>query len=128
MARIDTPLKEQVLALLAEHHLLTGPELIDTLNISGNTYNKTSVYRVLEKLLTEEKICKLNFGGNEISYELRDSHHDHVVCTSCGKVVAVECQNISMPDNDFLIDHHHLTFFGHCPKCQTKAQQAQARS
>jgi len=108
---------QTILDLLAEHHLATAPELISQLEAKGHTANKTSVYRALDKLLAKNTICKQNLFGNELHYELREHHHDHLVCLKCGKVIATECQvDIKAPEN-FKVDHHHLTVFGWCQGC-----------
>lgn len=119
MSRAKTPLSTQILDLLTREHFLTVPQLVSLLAQTGNSYNKTSVYRSLEKLVTQNKICKLNFGTNDIVYELRDSHHDHLVCTICGSIAAVPCSDHVVKKIDtFVVDHHHLTYFGACEKCQ----------
>lgn len=116
MARVI--LRQQILNVLAEHHLLTALQLLTELEKLGKSFNKTSVYRALDKLLADDQICRLSFGTNEIVYELRPHHHDHLVCTVCGKVRAVECSMELGHYEDFLPDHHHVTVFGLCGDCQ----------
>ncbi len=118
MAKPDI-LSSKITELLATHHLLTVQKMLQHLEADGTPYNKTSVYRSLEKLLSTEKICRHDLSGAEASYELQDDHHDHVVCSSCGKVVAIACKldkQIRVPG--FSIDHHHATFFGRCKDCR----------
>lgn len=111
----------EIIQLLSSNHLLTAPELVEKFHAKGRTVNKTSVYRALEKLEVEGVVCKQNLKDNELVYELRENHHDHLVCMNCGKVIAAECQvTINNPVKDFTIDHHHLTIFGTCSDCQTK--------
>lgn len=121
MARTKIPLTTQIINLLTKHHLMTAPKLLDTLLQKGEKYNKTSLYRALDKLVKTEQICKLNFGKNQIWYELRSEHHDHLVCHECGQVEIVECQTTPIHQlKGYLIEHHHLTLFGLCPRCQSK--------
>jgi Fur family ferric uptake transcriptional regulator len=105
--------------LLEEKHLLSANEILAVFNSHGHTYNKTSVYRALEQLQKEEKICEHVFSRKEAVYELRDHHHDHLVCQDCGKVEAVEC-SFNHPKNikGFKVDHHHTSLFGVCGNCQ----------
>ena len=111
-------LDEQIVQLLGEHHLLTAPDLQVKLETFGKRYNKTSVYRALERLLEKDQVCRLSFSSNEILYELRDSHHDHLVCERCGRVQTTHCM-VSIPDTDtFKATHHHLTVFGICDQCE----------
>ena len=112
-------LSEKITTLLSHKHLLTASELLQQLEKQGDTYNKTSVYRCLDKLLDAGTVCRYDFAKGEASYELQDSHHDHVICTSCGKIAAVACRfgkQTRIPG--FSVDHHHLTFFGTCSECK----------
>lgn len=121
MADRSNSLSAQVLKLLKKNHLMTAPQILTALSKAGKKYNKTSLYRALDKMLSEEKICKLNLGKNQIQYELRGNHHDHLVCTECEKVEITHC-NIDHLNhtNNYQIQHHHLTLFGICPNCQRK--------
>lgn len=108
----------QILELLKEQHLLTAPQLLEKIHTSGKNVNKTTVYRALDKLLAEGSICKQNLQDNELVYELRDHHHDHLVCNNCKKILVAECQVHLAPQlQDFQVDHHHLTVFGTCAEC-----------
>lgn len=88
---------------------------------SGKTYNKTSIYRALEKLEEQGLICQHTFTTGETKFELRQSHHDHLVCTECGLIQASESA-IEVPTavGDFQVDHYHLSIFGLCSDCQQK--------
>ncbi len=109
---------QKILDLLDKNHLLSVSQMLEKFEASGQNFNKTSVYRSLEKLLEEGKICRQVFGDSEAAYELRADHHDHAVCTHCEKVVPVECHNHSRRKvAGFAIDHHHTTLFGLCEDC-----------
>lgn len=106
--------------LLSDQHLMTAPQLLNQLHTQGHSVNKTSVYRAIDKLLASGQLCKHNLHDNEIAYELRGHHHDHLVCENCGKVVAVECQyQAPAMKEGFTITHHHVTLYGLCSACQT---------
>lgn len=125
MSRQEKPLSEHLVELLAREHLLTAPKIVELLKAAGMRYNKTSVYRTLDKLVEQELVCKLNFGDNEISYELQAGHHDHLVCTSCGTITACQCEVLPKKEIDgFRIDHHHATYFGTCAHCRAQAHQS----
>lgn len=122
MARQSELLSNLIVEMLQREHLLTAPQLLEQLKSKALQYNKTSLYRALDKLLAQDVICKQNFGDNGIQYELRSSHHDHLACTLCGNINSVEC-TIAPPKeiNGFQVDHHHVTYFGTCQQCQQKA-------
>lgn len=114
-------LAETILELLKEHHFLSPLEIQDLLAEDGQEYNKTSVYRAIDSLVAEDLICKQDFLDKEACYELKENHHDHLLCVGCGMLQSIECL---MPDpekiNDFTVDHHHLTIFGYCKDCQAE--------
>ena len=102
-------LRKQILNLLAEHHLLTAPDILQKLEDVDHPYNKTSVYRAIDKLLNDDQICRLSFGTNEILYELRNHHHDHLVCSNCGSVEAAHCHVEYGELGGFKPDHHQIS-------------------
>ena len=118
MARQSTPLATQILELLTKEHVLTAPQLLTKLEKHHLQYNKTSLYRALEKLLSNQKICRQSFGGTEVYYELEGHSHDHFVCSACSRVFPIDSQlqkNISIAGHQ--IDHTHVTVFGRCQNC-----------
>lgn len=114
-----------ILDALQENHALTAPEIVQKLGEKGQEFNKTSIYRAIERLQESGQICRYLFGSSTAVYERRDHHHDHVVCNVCGKVQPVEC-TVSIPEeiNGFRVDHHHLTMFGVCAECAQREQDA----
>ncbi|MBP7842499.1 transcriptional repressor [Candidatus Woesebacteria bacterium] len=120
MAR-TAQLPQKLVSLLSSTHLLTVGQMIEQLAYAGKNYNKTSVYRALEKLEAEHLICKETFGESEALYELRKEHHDHAVCTKCDKILAVQCQQHQQSKiPGFHADHHHTTVYGLCDNCSRK--------
>jgi Fe2+ or Zn2+ uptake regulation protein len=112
-------LKQKLVALLQENHLLSAGGILAALAQQGDSYNKTSIYRALEQLLDQDQICRHYFDQVEALYELRDHHHSHLVCRHCGKVEMAECL-YQQPSRagDFQVEHHHLTLVGLCKNCQ----------
>lgn len=117
-------LAETILTLLKKHHFLSPLEMQEKLAEDGSDFNKTSIYRAIDTLLAEDLICKQDFLEKEACYELKENHHDHLLCISCGMLESVECL---LPDpkmiNDFTVDHHHLTIFGYCKACQAQQEK-----
>ncbi len=112
-----------LITIFKKHHLLSVGEILALLPVEfGKNYNKTSVYRALEKLEEQDTICKYTFSSGETKYELRQEHHDHLVCSQCGKVQAANCE-VEIPSmvSEFKTEHFHLTVFGLCDDCQKKS-------
>ncbi len=111
-------LSEKIIERLQTHHLQSVKQLIEYFKAIGTPYNKTSIYRSIEKLIADTIICKHDFSTSESSYELHDHHHDHIVCTSCGIIEKIDCQLPTIsPTTSYRIHHHHLTLYGTCPQC-----------
>src|SRR5687768_3566769 len=118
MAR-PSQLTTAITSLLEKHHVLSATDIGEKLTELGHPFNKTSIYRALERLQSQHTICQHNFTGTSIVYELTNAHHDHLVCTNCGSVTATNCQVSSATHIDsFAVDHHHATWFGTCQNCQ----------
>lgn len=118
-------LRELVVELLDKKHYLTAPEILDGLEKKGHTFNKTSVYRNLDKMLADNEVCRHSFGTDKVYYELRHEdghHHDHFVCENCKKIALLDCMidRNKLPAG-YTLEHHHVTLFGICDACAHNA-------
>ena len=105
-----------------EHY--TADKLKDLLVDSGETIGLATIYRVLTQLEMANLIQKNNFDDNQSAYEIKKSHHDHLICTKCGDIIEfvnedleVLQENISQKYN-FSLTSHVMTLFGVCKKCR----------
>jgi len=88
----------------------------------------TTVYRTL-KLLTEAGLAKeRRFGEPQGVFEKEDSdkHHDHLICTRCGKIIEFKNPKIEKLQDEvaskygFVVEDHKMELYGLCSNC-TKA-------
>lgn len=112
--------RQQILELLEKYHLLSATQLLEHLSTQGQGVNKTSVYRALEGLIADELLSRVQLENGQQMYERANHHHDHVVCTSCGRVDALDCQ---LPAEigqvpGYEVQAHQLTVYGVCEACQ----------
>ena len=84
-----------------------------------------TVYRVLTQFEGAGLVTRHHFEGGQAVFELNHGeHHDHLVCTSCGKVVEFmddvieQHQNQIAKANNFIISEHSLIIYGRCGNCQ----------
>lgn len=111
-------LPKKITTILESVHMMSASEIISALQSTGESFNKTSVYRALEKLQESGEVCKESFGDSESLYELRREHHDHAVCNSCEKIISIACRGHSYKEiPGFKADHHHTTVYGVCEDC-----------
>ena len=113
--------------LKTEEHL-TSEDLYFLVHRKDPSVGHTTVYRTL-KLLTEAGLAReVRFGDNKTYYEhhYNHAHHDHMICTECGKVIEFFSQDIEnlqdqMADQfGFRPTHHSLRMWGVCPDCQER--------
>jgi Fur family ferric uptake transcriptional regulator len=85
-----------------------------------------TVYRTLEFLAENGMIRSSHSGSGHLTYEIAGDDHHHIVCRVCGAEIAVEhtlleslYRKLETASGYRSIDSH-VTFFGVCPKCQTK--------
>lgn len=84
-----------------------------------------TIYRTLNFLEEVELISSISFGKDGKKYEGNNkSHHDHIICTSCGTIQEFLDENIEIRQNKiaqdmgFMISDHTLQIYGICAKCQ----------
>jgi Fur family ferric uptake transcriptional regulator len=84
-----------------------------------------TVYRVLTQFEQAGILSRSQFDSGKAIFELNDGdHHDHMVCTHCGKVVEftnpeIEALQHKVADeNGFKIESHAMVLYGVCNSCQ----------
>ena len=84
-----------------------------------------TVYRVLTQFEQAGILSRSQFDGGKAIFELNDGdHHDHMVCTHCGKVVEftnpeIEALQHKVADeNGFKIESHAMVLYGVCNGCE----------
>ncbi|HQZ98173.1 MAG TPA: Fur family transcriptional regulator [Pyrinomonadaceae bacterium] len=111
--------------LSTEDHL-TSENLHKLVHKKDPSVGLTTVYRTL-KLLTEAGLAReVGFGDGKTYYEhhYNHEHHDHMICTECGKVIEFfspeieEMQDQMASNFGFKPTHHSLRMWGICSECQ----------
>ena len=101
-------------------------EIYFVLRKNGLNVSRATVYRTIDVLVKNNLINKLDIGDGRARFEYNDKyiHHDHLVCTKCGKIVEFYNDEIEELQNDIakqcnfkLLDHSHQ-LFGVCEDCQ----------
>lgn len=112
----------------------TCDEITLSLLQEGTPVGKTTVYRQLEKLITEGKIKKLNpHKGKSFVYQFLDENlecntHMHLRCVKCGKYVHLSCefmQSVSShiyEHHSFVVDNEKTEILGICKACTSVAE------
>jgi len=93
-----------------------------------------TVYRTLKLLREAGLVEERHFKEGQTLYEegLRE-HHDHLICTRCGKIVEFENHTIEDLQQEvakkygFIILSHKHELYGLCEPCQSSAPQTRPR-
>lgn len=106
---------------------LSVPELQTLLAQVGCAPNKTTLYRMLEKLVAQEQIETLLLDPKVTYYEIKAGHHHHHFrCDSCDTIAciddpALESQihhlEAKLEAQGLSISNHHFSFSGKCQAC-----------
>ena len=86
----------------------------------------STVYRTLKLLCDAGLVQERHFGDGEALYENVSSHHDHCICTKCGKIVEFENDQIEALQESvarkhgFRLTSHKMELYGLCPDCTKK--------
>ncbi|MBQ0084593.1 MAG: transcriptional repressor [Clostridiales bacterium] len=111
---------------------LTADDLVDILRKNGQNVSRTTVYRTLEKLVSEDKVRKYLFERNESAcYQFLENgktchEHFHLKCTVCGRLTHLDCEHIKnlcshiLDDHGFTVDLSKTVLYGVCRECKEK--------
>ncbi len=108
--------------LNAKGHI-TSDELFQKVRDDHPNIGFTTVYRTLKLLCDAGLAIERNFEDGVTRYEIEQEHHDHLVCTRCGKIIEFECAMIESTQNriaeryGFRILRHRHELYGHCSDC-----------
>lgn len=95
---------------------------------TGDEVSRATVYRTLALLLEGGFVEALDAGRGELVYEhvLGHQHHDHMLCTDCGKIEEFQDERIeelqleACRKKGFQLVSHDLRLRGYCKACAKK--------
>lgn len=84
-----------------------------------------TVYRNLQVLLSERKICELNYGKGQSRFDANPRLHYHFVCEECGLVLDFPDNAPPVPDSLLAlapgqVGQYRLECYGVCRECLQK--------
>ncbi len=110
----------------AEGHLSVD-ELLERVRAEDAGIGQATVYRTM-KLLAKCGLAEARqFGDGHTRYEHvldeREHHHDHLICTACGRIVEfvdpqIETLQARVAEaHGFTVTHHKMELYGTCAAC-----------
>lgn len=109
---------------------MTAEDVFRVLLDERSDIGLATVYRVLTQFEQAGILLRSNFESGKAVYELNEGqHHDHFVCTSCGKVEEFydpeieKRQLLIAKDMGWTIQDHSMSLYGQCADCAKKSTQ-----
>lgn len=116
---------------LAPHHHFSAEELLTTARKKDPTISRATVYRTLSLLLESKMLDELDIGKGHKYFEpmFGVSHHDHLICLRCEKIIEFESPKIEEIQDQitrahgFSMVYHSHKIFGLCQSCGRKEKK-----
>lgn len=103
---------------------MTAEDVFRVLLDERSDIGLATVYRVLTQFEQAGILNRSNFEGGKSIYELNEGqHHDHFVCTVCGKVEEFydpeieKRQQIVAKAKGWVVQDHAMALYGFCASC-----------
>ena len=125
-------LTSQRLAVMEDILASEGHRECDNIFLSlrerGIPVSRATIYRTLDVLEQVGFVRKMDIGDGRFRYEnkLAQSHHDHLICLECGRIIEFVDRGIEhrqkrlAKEHGFQLSRHIHLLFGICRECQTK--------
>ena len=111
----------------ADHRHQSAEDVYRALISEDVDIGLATVYRVLTQFEQAGILVRSQFDGGKAVFELNDGdHHDHLICTNCGKVVEFTDPDIEKrqhkiaKDLGFALESHTMLLYGTCPDCHPR--------
>lgn len=120
-----------VLKTSSEKHL-TPEQLFSIVHKDHKQVGIATVYRTLNIFEELGIVNKQEFTDQAYTYEIMNSdndHHDHIICTSCGKILEDEFLSVDdvksslKKDYNFDLSYYSLRIYGICSDCQNNKEK-----
>ncbi len=101
-------------------------EIYMALRQDNISVSRATVYRTIDVLVKYKLINKIDIGDGRSRYEHANNieHHDHLICTNCGKILEFFDESVEELQCDiakkygFKLDYHIHQLFGLCKACK----------
>ena len=108
------------LADLSTHFTLE--ELLEAVQRKRNGIGQATLYRTMRLFVDAGLVDEHRFDDGVTRYEVQDddTHHDHLICLSCGKIIEFEDEFIEQRQEALAqqygmrITTHKMELYGHC--------------
>ena len=108
---------------------VTADEIMESLTRERSMVGKTTIYRYLDKLVSQGKVRKyIVEDGLSACYQYVENNdgcheHYHLKCIECGKLIHLKCNYLNemnahiLKNHSFMIDNSKTVLYGQCRIC-----------
>ena len=124
--KITSQRKAVLEAFINSENHVSAEDLYKMVSENEPKIGLATVYRTLALFTQSGLATELDFGDGQKRYEhkYKHSHHDHMICTACGKIIEFhdplieKFQEEAAKKNNFTMTSPKLDIFGICSQCQ----------
>jgi Fur family ferric uptake transcriptional regulator len=110
-------------------------DIVMRLRRRGKGISRASVYRTMALLVDAGIVRKTPCDQMPARYEhvLGHNHHDHLVCTGCGRIIEFHDEKIERRQREvarrrgFRMTGHRLVISGYCKACEAQMEDSKKR-
>ena len=127
MLERNTKIASAVVTIIQSHNQpITVKKIILKLQEMSITAHRTTIFRLLKKLIQKNEISEIISKHGEKYYEFKSNTHDHFICNTCNKVICLDqkeiipkmkLKNLSKTKK-IKIESHQLNVYGVCDLCE----------
>tara|TARA_Y100000741_G_scaffold176855_1_gene134260 strand:+ start:38 stop:433 length:396 start_codon:yes stop_codon:yes gene_type:complete len=123
----NTNISSSVLSILQNtKQPLSVKQIIKNLQEISISANKTTIYRIIKKLIDKKEITEIVINSGIKYYELTSKKHDHLICNECHAIFCINVKNVlpsskmkRLPSGKtFKMKTHQLNIYGVCESCE----------
>jgi len=121
--------REILTAVLARDDHPTADQVYDAVKDRIPALSRTTVYRVLETLVSLGLVRRLHHPGASARFDGKIRRHHHLVCRKCNRIIDIQTQSfddLNLPTTErhgFEIEDYAVHFIGVCAECRRSVSQ-----
>ena len=123
---------DTLISQIGERHF-TADEIYLLLSREERKVGKTTIYRYLERLVSEGRLKRFRHeDGVSAYYQVVGDgcdEHFHLKCITCGRVIHLECSHLAelnshiAEEHNFMVDSSKVILYGCCVNCMKKEEE-----